>query len=331
MYEVGLAIMQQLRDQIMQSTCAPELSFALDSGAILLDPFPLMLCASTLAPPKAKVQAIRMRHWNDLVKELNELSERREMRLLQERTRFDLKKLKALREEFKILSLDGSGITFLQFQQVFNRVLPNWGGGENTTSLLERIFEIFDEDGDKMLDFKELMCGLSIIYQGTMDEKLRLIFKSFDEGNKNYLTRVEVLRMFEHVYKTFYRPIILSNIGPGSEQGDQVWEQLVAFVNKVFEGRDGDKLSIEGLKRIIIIHPLILECFQPFTTGASPTLYACSSETLPTVDENGDRHASLHLVDVASNSVSNVVAPVNNHRHPPNLNSTNGDGMCTIL
>jgi hypothetical protein len=126
-YEVGLAIMQQLRDQILSSKSAPEVAFALDryalflsifsyveliifSGAILLDPFPLMLCASTLAPSKSHVQAIRMKHWNEIVKELRELNERREMRLLQERTRFDLKKLKALREEFKILSLDGSGM-----------------------------------------------------------------------------------------------------------------------------------------------------------------------------------------------------------------------------
>ncbi len=50
--------------------------------------------------------------------------------------------------------MDGSGITFLQFQQVLNRVLPHWAGATN--SPLERIFEVFDEDADKILSFQEV-------------------------------------------------------------------------------------------------------------------------------------------------------------------------------
>lgn len=305
-YEVGLAIMQQLRAKLLLTKSIFEVVLVMENESLVLSPLPLMFCSSTLAPSRAHVQTLRMKHWHSVSKELTDLSERREMRLLQERTRFDSKKLKELREEFKILSMDGSGITFLQFQQVFNRVLPNWGGGDNNLSLLERIFEVFDEDADKMLDFKELMCGLSILYQGTLEEKLRLIFRSFDMGDKNYLTRTEVLSMFDHVYKTFYRPIVISNIGPDGEEGDIVRDQLTVFVNKVFEFVEagdsgvaaGGNLTFEGLRRIIIIHPLILECFQPFNSIPPTTkMYASESRFIDEPGDQEDRHASLHLVD----------------------------------
>lgn len=62
--------------------------------------------------------------------------------------------IQVLREEFKALSMDGSGITFLQFQQVLGRVLPHWAD-----TPLERIFEVFDEDADKILSFQEVIVG----------------------------------------------------------------------------------------------------------------------------------------------------------------------------
>lgn len=129
------------------------------SEALLLDPLPLLLCAHAFAHLRPQVQASRMRYWTRITQEIDDLHERRDIRVLRERTGIDGAKLKDLRAEFKALSMDGSGITFLQFQQVLSRVLPHWVSSNHTP--LERIFEVFDEDADKILSFQEVCISCS--------------------------------------------------------------------------------------------------------------------------------------------------------------------------
>ena len=57
-------------------------------------------------------------------------------------------------------SPDGSGLTFLQFQKVFVRAVPDY---DQKSLNINRLFEVFDLNGDGVIDFKELMYGLSIM------------------------------------------------------------------------------------------------------------------------------------------------------------------------
>lgn len=141
-------------DFIEKARSLAEVSKVFNMETLLLDPLPLLLCARSLVPSRTQVQSLRMQHWERITQEIDDLHERRDIRILKERTRFDGAKLKMLRGEFKALSMDGSGITFLQFQQVLNRVLPHWN--EANLMPLERIFEVFDEDADKILSFQEV-------------------------------------------------------------------------------------------------------------------------------------------------------------------------------
>jgi hypothetical protein len=174
--EVGLAVMQQLGtaplspfhsrllfpslanifvgDKIIMAKNLGDITKVFCPEALLLDPLPLLLCANAFSHLRPQAQAVRMRHWQKITQEIDDLHERRDIRVLRERTGFDGAKLKVLRAEFKALSMDGSGITFLQFQQVLGRVLPHWAGANHTP--LERIFEVFDEDADKILSFQEV-------------------------------------------------------------------------------------------------------------------------------------------------------------------------------
>jgi hypothetical protein len=140
-----------LGDKILLAKNLSEITKVFGPEALLLDPLPLLLCAHAFSHLRPRVQAARMRHWQKVTQEIDDLHERRDIRVLRERTGFDGAKLKVLRAEFKALSMDGSGITFLQFQQVLGRVLPHWAD-----TPLERIFEVFDEDADKILSFQEV-------------------------------------------------------------------------------------------------------------------------------------------------------------------------------
>ena len=139
-------------DKILLAKNLSEVNKIFGPEALLLDPLPLLLCAHAFSHLRPQVQAVRMRYWQKITQEIDDLHERRDIRVLRERTGFDGAKLKVLRAEFKALSMDGSGITFLQFQQVLGRVLPHWAD-----TPLERIFEVFDEDADKILSFQEVL------------------------------------------------------------------------------------------------------------------------------------------------------------------------------
>jgi len=104
--------------------------------------------------------------------------------------------------------------------------------------------------------------------------------------------------MFDHVYKTFYKPI-----GPDCKQGDIVRDQLTMLVNKAFlfveAGESG--VTLDGLRRIIKIRPPILECFQPLFNSTIPPLATTtmSASESRVIDESAGHadQASLHLLD----------------------------------
>lgn len=52
------------------------------------------------------------------------------------------------------------------------RRLISLGGTEN--GYFQRIFAIFDEENNGVLDFREFICGVSILLRGTLKEKLIL-------------------------------------------------------------------------------------------------------------------------------------------------------------
>eukprot|EP00124_Ichthyophonus_hoferi_P005031 Ihof_evm3s647 gene=Ihof_evmTU3s647 len=87
------------------------------------------------------------------------------LRSLQQDTHFDQVELEALYEQFK--SLSGSeGID----NSTFERCLGPLGVDPNLVT--ERIFNFFDQDGDGMIDFRELVCGLSVLCKGSQEEKI---------------------------------------------------------------------------------------------------------------------------------------------------------------
>eukprot|EP00123_Amoebidium_parasiticum_P013923 comp22224_c0_seq1/m.32758 comp22224_c0_seq1/g.32758 ORF comp22224_c0_seq1/g.32758 comp22224_c0_seq1/m.32758 type:complete len:531 (-) comp22224_c0_seq1:151-1743(-) len=112
------------------------------------------------------------------------------LRTLQKDTHFDQVELEALYEQFK--SLSGSkGID----KSTFERCLGPLGVGRNLVT--ERIFYFFDQDGDGIIDFRELVCGLSVLCKGSQAEKIEYAFKGYDLDNSGFISRDELQKMFK--------------------------------------------------------------------------------------------------------------------------------------
>ncbi|KAH3673787.1 hypothetical protein OGATHE_001767 [Ogataea polymorpha] len=70
------------------------------------------------------------------------------------------------------------------------------GIGQNP--LARRVIDIFDTNRGGDIDFKEFVAGLSIFSSGSVDDKLRFLFRVYDIDNDGYISNGElflVLRM----------------------------------------------------------------------------------------------------------------------------------------
>ncbi|XP_016417917.1 TBC1 domain family member 8B-like [Sinocyclocheilus rhinocerous] len=63
-----------------------------------------------------------------------------------------------------------------QFSSLFNLLQP-WTTHTHVRSLARSAFRLLDENGDGLVNFKEFMCGLDILYNRSFTEKLKFLFK----------------------------------------------------------------------------------------------------------------------------------------------------------
>jgi len=95
---------------------------------------------------------------------------REELEELAAKTKFSQKEVRALYSRFRRLAPYG----YLNAEQ-FRNTMGVLGLTDNTF-LPDRMFKIFDVDGDDALNFEEFATSLAVMIRGTEDEKLRLSF-----------------------------------------------------------------------------------------------------------------------------------------------------------
>ena len=73
------------------------------------------------------------------------------------------------KQDFKKVIIIGCASYLLWLEALENHV-SSWSSGAQYI-FLERLFDAFDLNGDKHIDFNEFIHGLSIFFKGTEDEK----------------------------------------------------------------------------------------------------------------------------------------------------------------
>eukprot|EP00039_Didymoeca_costata_P020446 m.341289 g.341289 ORF g.341289 m.341289 type:complete len:413 (-) comp19984_c0_seq1:38-1276(-) len=145
-------------------------------------------------PPLANPRAILFRPFYPGSKENTGSLPLSTIRALQETTHFDQVELAALYEQFKSLSTvptEEGGID----QRTFDKCLGPLGTVKNLVT--ERMFKFFDRDEDGVINFTDLVSGLSVLCKGTQEEKIEYAFKGYDLHNNGYLSRDELRNMFQ--------------------------------------------------------------------------------------------------------------------------------------
>jgi len=77
-------------------------------------------------------------------------------------------------------------------------MLMKTNGISNNPDLINKLFWIFDENGDDLLKFKELALGLEMFRDSPLEEKLKAFYDLCDEDNSGSVSKGEFLKILKN-------------------------------------------------------------------------------------------------------------------------------------
>jgi len=198
---VALALLKQREKDILATTEFGELHSVINSiPKHAFNCEELIKYAVTEFKNLKKIDKVREK----IKKELQSTAEKLEIKSILQTTIFTENQINEIRKKFKQLSIDeGHNITYLQFTELF---------AEFSTIKMDKMFTVFDQDQNGLIDFNELMLGLSTFSKGTVEQKLKMIFKSFDLNGDNLLDKSEITQMFQTLFSMLYQSKYHENI-----------------------------------------------------------------------------------------------------------------------
>jgi len=122
----------------------------------------------------------------------------KELHRLHLKTHFDIVELEAFYDQYNSLSTfegEGGGITHNTFELCLGPL------SLEKNLIIERLFRFFDQNHDGIISFEELVCGLSILCKGSLDERIKHTFIGYDLDEDGKISRSELHKMLTAYFK----------------------------------------------------------------------------------------------------------------------------------
>ncbi|XP_072168949.1 neurocalcin homolog [Diadema setosum] len=137
-----------------------------------------------------------------------------------------------------------------EFCQLYSKVFPQG----NQTKFVDNVFRTFDTDKNGTIDFREFVCGISVLSRGSHYQKLAWVFSLYDIDNDGYITKEEMLNIITAKCKLVVEvdqqlPSEFKNLTP-----EMITEQIF---QKVDEDGDG-KLTLSEFLEGVTNNPAIV-------------------------------------------------------------------------
>jgi len=175
-----------------------------------------------------------------------------ELNELQTKTYFSRKELRKWYKDF-IRDCPCGELKLEEFQNIYKQFFPNG----DPSKFAAFVFNVFDDNRDGHISFKEFIAALSITSRGTLDEKLDWAFSLYDVDKDGYITKEEMAQIVDAIYSMIGNMLEL----PKDEDTPQ------KRVEKIFSNMDinfDNKLTREEFKQGSkndpwIVHALTLD------------------------------------------------------------------------
>jgi len=148
---------------------------------------------------------------------------------LQKSTYFDKKELQAWYKGF-MKDCPSGQLDKAEFTKIYKQFFP-FG---DPSQFADYVFNVFDENKNGTIDFKEFICALSVTSRGRLDEKLKWAFQLYDIDGDGVITYDEMLQIVRSLYKMTGQMV---NLPPDEDTPEK-------RVDKLFRGMDKDKDAI---------------------------------------------------------------------------------------
>lgn len=122
----------------------------------------------------------------------------KQLQRLHLKTHFDIVELEAFYDQYNSLSTfegEGGGITHNTFELCLGPL------SLEKNLIIERLFRFFDQNHDGIINFEELVCGLSILCKGSLDERIKHTFIGYDLDEDGKISRSELHKMLTAYFK----------------------------------------------------------------------------------------------------------------------------------
>lgn len=163
--------------------------------------------------------------------------------ILLTKKRFNEKEIKCLHSHFLTISaldIDDGQIDIGEFKAALGLPKSNF--------FVERIFHIFDRNGDGKISFAEFLEGLAVLCHKAPDrDKLYFSFRIYDVDEDGKISRNELHKMMKACLKCFPHPF--------------TDEQISTIISATFKEGDTDKdgfISFEEYSALVVNHPMML-------------------------------------------------------------------------
>ncbi|KAF9099302.1 Neuronal calcium sensor 1 [Mortierella sp. AD031] len=173
-----------------------------------------------------------------------------QLKELQDCTHFERKELQQWYKGF-IKDCPSGELNKTEFQKIYKQFFP-FG---DPSKFADYVFNVFDEDKNGHIEFKEFIVALSVTSRGNLEDKLQWAFQLYDIDNDNAITYDEMLSIVDAIYKMVGTMVKL----PEDEDTPE------KRVSKIFALMDKDKngqLSFEEFKEGSMKDPTIVQALS---------------------------------------------------------------------